>query len=116
MSLFESYKKYAYLVDDIFQECLGSGLTKSAAAGKTKYELLPMPKLPDDKRILYFLLCDLFAKEQLEQSFFNMYRLLKEEFGPTDFFEWTSQHNELLLLSEEIYDKQKTIRQYAVGL
>ncbi|MGN7396647.1 hypothetical protein [Peribacillus frigoritolerans] len=46
----KDYRKFRYLVADIYQECIDSGYTRDGAAGKTKYELEPMAVKPSSKK------------------------------------------------------------------
>ncbi|WP_044339362.1 hypothetical protein [Rossellomorea aquimaris] len=73
----EDYRKFKYLVADIYQECIDSGYTRDGAAGKTKYEVEPMATKPVSKIILYIELCYYFAEQDLQNSFEIVYEKLK---------------------------------------
>ncbi|PGB02046.1 hypothetical protein [Bacillus toyonensis] len=73
----KDYKKFMYLVADIYQECIDSGYTRDGAAGKTKYELEPMAIEETSKIILYLELSYYFAEQDLKDSFEIVYQKLK---------------------------------------
>ncbi|HDR7950135.1 TPA: hypothetical protein QCY38_003827 [Bacillus toyonensis] len=73
----KDYKKFVYLVEDIYQECIDSGYTRDGAAGKTKYELEPMAIEETSKILLYIELSYYFAEQDLKDSFEMVYQKLR---------------------------------------
>lgn len=116
MIISEIYGKYEYLVDDTYKECLDGGYNKQGAAGKLKYELEPMATKVEEKICLYFELCYLYAKEDLQDSFLHVYESLRRTAINGDLFSFINIKNERNVHYKNLILKRNRIIAYEKNL